>query len=1415
MGRGQMSGRARMPYAGSAQLNDFTSWQTASTGMNLARNSGKRIYESVSAMSAIHQQGIADARQRNYGAFTGGIHRMMSSAGGLSPQLANMLKVFLTRVNTAGGKDIGSGTLAREFKALRDNVLSAAGGATGASQTMLNTFAKTLGDAAEKAFKGGGWANLGGASRDVLRQGIGFKNIKTASGAADDVINKLTRTAEHMVDGPLKRSTYGAIDTLNHLKNNAKDAADVLKVLAKAEGHARDLASKNPDAKTRKELAQIADEAATKKEAVENTIEARKGYLKAHEAKQGWGKVWGALGRGFGYAGHIKRMFDASNQMFQFVNQKVNAFARMQMAVSSERGGYGRQIRGAGINYGHMMTAIGAGRSAGMEDRQVINQMVSLQEDLAKARWGESSMINAAGRWGISTFDANGQVKEAHDLMIEFSRKLNSLGSKQEKLQFLSHIGRRPEEMEYVANYEQQAKRMEMLKRNPHMMGVLERADMLDETGMQAKIDAHTKIEQRRRELLNQNAIDQGVIPGLIRSLHPENWFFNDWTARQKGVENAKSEVAMKKLTDELKRVQAVVKQNSKEIKENGAGAIPLALSAETLQGMALTGGWAEQDLKNRGANSSVYDLRALYAQQLGLKNLDSIDKKNRVASAAVGGLGGAAAGAGVGAAIGSFIPILGTAVGAIVGAIVGGISGGAYGGMAGYNNPFFDFDDGSGKHLKALRNMKGLNNSGAMIEKYVREHHLEGLTPEMVESDDFKDDAKARKMLQGAFTTGIGIEAQALTDKDIDLERAKLFNKDKFYLANKAAAKKAGNSISRERVVEAFARSGSGDESVGLDSETAYNYIKFGYDPNSAETKMAISKEIGQLRVQKGNEGKSYEELKTQAENNVRDRFYEGVSRDVYEKAIAYTSDKGAHENLSNLFRKNWEKMPTRAEKAGLDGAWVQKLRLGQLGGRDTIKRVINGLQNDPDVKNRSEKIAVLQEVAAQIGYNSADEYAKARTANALDPTKINAALMKDGKLPFRLLSEQQKSEKLRSAISGDTRKVSLGAKLRKFARENKISLDEARGLLMEGGGVRSEEESMEVSKSSKAQNERRNAEAEARKAQTRQKHSDLITGTSEDQLRGILGDEYSMYEDYNELRRKKNLTPEEQAEKDKLEGEIARKITSAKRREGRGAGFRSSYKRTAAERVADKATFGTARQLMKRRDRMKNNRPLAEVSDMTRIHGLVKNGMTDEQIVQNFGKERFAQYKGYVKSGKIEDLEKEKKLSKEEKRAKFEKGYKEWLESTGRSKEWQEEQLKSRMAAYDSQQATIDARKAKIVKNGPKEGKGEYKSGFTAEGAAATMEETAQAANKMAKNASESEKAAATGNAAAAAGAATNKEVHNTYNVAGATVTQTFTGDNVSSEEVKKGTVDGMQKSNNLLIAAFNNNNESVGMK
>lgn len=602
------------PNMGARELNDFTSWNTISRGVSGAASSTRKFIKNYGEVGAIHASNAEGRDSIRYGHFTAAIGGLRGQIGGQAGQKFDAsINSFLQKLQAAGGHKIGGADLSKAISDLHKEIGRIATTMGGAQGNILKEFTRDLKEAKNAAARGGIGA-VGGGTRDAIKTAFGLKADNSIDEARKKIASDVRQAAKSLADPSLKQAVGQVIGEMHRLSNAAKTSAEKQKILANTQARLTRIAGG----------ASGADKTVMEgivKTTSKNTSELKKSLVgkaanrKGLEFSNRIATLTHSIGSVTRYLIPLKRTLDVGNAVFQAVNSKFNQFARMQMRVSAERGGFGRQVRGAGINYGHMMAAIGAGRSAGMEDRQVVGQMVGLQTQLAQARWGEGGLAENVGRWGISVYNGAGGVKEAHDLMIEFSRKLKSLGTNMEKLQFLHAIGRSPEEMEYVANYEKSARRMEMLKKNPHLQTVLDRADILDEEGYSAKADAATKVELRRREILNQNAIDEGIIPGLIRSMNPENWLFSDWTARKKGVAAAREELSGNKATRAL---EAMLSEMRKKGAKQGGDFLSGFTITDIIALAGGKGGWTEQDKEEKGSQSFVVDLEAAFERMSG-----------------------------------------------------------------------------------------------------------------------------------------------------------------------------------------------------------------------------------------------------------------------------------------------------------------------------------------------------------------------------------------------------------------------------------------------------------------------------------------------------------------------------------------------------------------------------------------------------------------------------------------------------------------------------------------------------------------------------------------------------------------------------------------------------------------------------
>ena len=865
------------------QLNSIASWNTLSSVMTNAYNIGTRVIKQYQELEKNASAFQMQAKQRKLGGFAESLSSVGKGIGGTEgAQIRSIIAKYIGEIQSKGGANIANDELARTIGDLINQLRPIATAMSGSQGEMMRNVISSLGSAKEGAAKGG-VESLTKSTKSIQGSADKIRDLRYLDNVIKNVATGIQNVANTLADNGVKSA-------LTLLKDNFLVAAISAKTLSEKQKILADLSDKTSSIAAtatgtdKTVVEKLAEKTAEKKEEVDKGIRGRnihrlilRGQQIALKSIKGIADVGKQLPV-------LKKSFDVVAQGFNIVNSKANAFARTQMAIASERGAYGRQLRGAGINTGKMMAALASGRLAGMEDRTVINQMVGLQEQLALARWGEGGLIDKAGRWGISVYDAQGHTKSNDQMMIEYSRKLNSITDQAEKLQFLSHIGFRPEQMEYVQNYEREAKRIEEIRRNPSLRGVLEDARILDESGYYAKADAATKIELKRRQILNQNAIDEGLLPAIMRGINPENWFFSDWTARQQGVKSARSEIAIKKLNEELEKVRGELSKNSGALSSNTSNLI--SLDAKTLAGLSLSGGWATADLANKGSKSAVHALRASYAKQLGTENLDQVDSRKKTATW-LGGLG-------VGGTI---------LAGGLLAGVTGGLgllallaAAGAAGGLTSFGIFNMDFDDGTQKHVDRLREL-AREKKWNEIDKYATKYGLQGITPEMILSDDFmKDDEKAKHSIRGAHVGGHLINAQALSERNLDLQAAMDFTSDKYYKANlKAAREKGLSSTTDKQMEEAMARRGSGNQTIGTDDETLGNYILYGFDTNDPETRMKIAQRVGKLRSKKENRGKSFEELNKMATEDMKAEWASGISEEQLQAATRYLGQRQA----------------------------------------------------------------------------------------------------------------------------------------------------------------------------------------------------------------------------------------------------------------------------------------------------------------------------------------------------------------------------------------------------------------------------------------------------------------------------------------------------------------------------------------
>ena len=502
----------------------------------------------------------------------------------------------------------------------------------GKAQAQLRKAAEQFGGVSQKLVEQNAQA-LGELSEAVRRRGLAgvtsaVKKLESKA-FSSDVSSTLVREGQdiqkHIADvikGKAKLSTK-LKEELRKISNNlnsnlgaAKNDQERIGALTAAKNSVASLTAthaKDPAAqKVLKVLQAVMDEKATSANTLVKDKNSQRVAMKMSNTMQtlskGLGRVASVLGVGV-------KAIETGIGVWQTVNRTVNAFGRQQMAIQSERGGYGRMIRGAGVNPQHMMTAIAAGRTAGMDDATVISQTVSFAQRLAQARWGEGGLPEQLGRWGGTPYGAGGSPMNVDELYREISRIFRSLGSEVEKTQFLADMNIAPDQREMIENYEKIQARKKRSRGNKRLQGTLEEAEILDESGFSAKADAATKIELRRREILNQNALQQGPRAAFKRFLSPDNWLFSDWTARQRGAREAQSQIAMDKLT------KAIIEQT--ELERQGKPTDPHLLDSLTNEIRALAH-LGEGDKANREGKSHFYDIDRMFEESTGIRGDDT-----------------------------------------------------------------------------------------------------------------------------------------------------------------------------------------------------------------------------------------------------------------------------------------------------------------------------------------------------------------------------------------------------------------------------------------------------------------------------------------------------------------------------------------------------------------------------------------------------------------------------------------------------------------------------------------------------------------------------------------------------------------------------------------------------------------------
>lgn len=1462
-GKGRrVGGGGPMPDTLGGKLNDYTSWNTVSRGLTGARDLIDRSRSAAWQINSKVEDHKATTRKDEFGRFREALERTISTLPvKLGKDISDAVKETLSSIKDKGGSNISGEQLAPLLQALSSKIdgFSQQSNASILESRLLSNMSRDIAGMVGGAGKAG-FNGIGGNIKDIIKTSYDFQANKEIDVGINFLSKSLEELSKQISDSGLKNDVLDLRKQMQDAADAADTSAKKLQVLSTAAAQLDDLKNTRAGGGYKNLIDGIVQGTRQNAEAIEKKNVLAEKQRSSSELKHSALNTIRSIGTVASFGNNFKQVFDAVNSSFQAVNQRVNAFARMQMGISGERGAYGRIMRGAGLNFDNMMAAIGAGRSAGMEDSQVVNQMADLGVNLARARWGEGPMIDNLGKWGLTPFDATGRMKSSEQVMIDMSRKLRSMTDKTEKLQFLTMQGFRPEQMEYVENFERHYDRMQYLKKNPAARGVLERADILDENGMNARIDAATKIELKRRQILNQNAIDEGLWSGLVRSLHPENWFFNDWTARQKGVDAAKSEKAMESLTRELRNVRSQLKENGGSV--SGLSRTIEGFGEETLAGMSLTKGWAAADLANRGNQSEVHTLRSLYASQLGLEHLDVTEERNKRYNSAWGMGGGALAGAASGALIGSIIPVVGTAIGGAIGAIIGAIGGGI--GM--YKSPLFDIaKDGSENHIQRLRDLAKRGDS-ATISRYLSENNLFGIDASVIKSKDFQDDEKAPQILQGAYNMGLMVDAQALAGEEIDPIKALQFNQDKYYIGNKRRAEDQGYGISRQRVVEAMARSGSGDKTTGVDAESAWNAISLGFDKDNVANQQQIR--IERSRLMRG--GMDEAKATNMAEAKVKkDWIVENITQQDIDLAKQFVGNDqtrigtvlAAQRVLDDKKNEKRDRINKYLEHKNIGGQKVKGYsnEINSLSDDALVENIaINTGMSAADVRNNigtgdavrkrifegSDSYRKQQKEAAE--KRKIAEEDKENTINARTYEAAGKMLGQNEVTPTGYLALARQQHMTRDELSFSQSMEEKKKRGGKFSNEEKLAMErlEEKKRMRLGEVNRKQLIKLVAAGGGKLAGNFSAEEIAAFNASEAEEKELFLSNSKNNEGR---------YQNFKNIQSRmlqgQTVTDEERAWYNAEEN----KIKKARRRgeKGRGkkrkgaAAFEEEYVPTAEEAAAIEETKKRSQQLSKERDDTKGKRSLNQMATFRQINELRRQGMNDKDIFKRFGRANYQAYKEAVHRGEITDSRNA--ISKVEKRndqqfelhlggvrnkkgellsrEEYEKRARESAEAAGLKGDSFGKAVTEKMKMYDAYKNRLDAREAAKRKRAGVQARAAKKGNFNPPNikdidqepgylVSAANEEAKeeQASEAMRKASSAAEKAAASGNEKK--GGDTTIQNNTTTNVEAVNLTQNFNGPTPdNAEAVGDAAREGMKEGVNGLTDAINRNNGNRG--
>lgn len=542
---------------------------------------GPRVMAAGHAIGGnIHDIRYASAANNLRNMYSGIDLSVQGIGGSVGDTIRQSVEQFKSYMDSVGGAEATGGATAMGLNALLSDLNAQRNNVTDAAQLhTIDVLSQKLAETIPLAMSEGlGGSNIKSKALGMFGEGYDAETTQQMDDALKQMVQSIRESADRIKgDHTLEQALRMKADALERAGERATTAEGKAKAMSVASFQIDRLQGITTSQKNAEEVRITAR--ATKEGFITASqhLERRGGFLGGRGQAllmRGAGATFAKLGSvvaGLGQAGMI---LGSAYKGFKMFNDAANAHARRNMAADRERGQYGRMIRGTGMQTGDMLGAVRAGMTAGMDIKEVVGQMTSLQSELSHARFGEGQSITRLGKYGLSPFNVNGTTKTSNEVMIDMSRYLRSLKTDVERTQFLTDMNFKPEQMEYLLNYESEQKQFQARKRNPYMQTIFDRGAILDESGFHAKVDAASRRETKRIELENQEAELQGWWSGVMRQMNPENWLMKEYNIRQKGIQEAKSQMAMENLKKSLDKLAEIEKQRQKG-GGKGAGGTP------------------------------------------------------------------------------------------------------------------------------------------------------------------------------------------------------------------------------------------------------------------------------------------------------------------------------------------------------------------------------------------------------------------------------------------------------------------------------------------------------------------------------------------------------------------------------------------------------------------------------------------------------------------------------------------------------------------------------------------------------------------------------------------------------------------------------------------------------------------------